>query len=88
MSHDFVGCVRSFIINGQDKLKEVPDASEGVADECPRMTSKNVCLGWDCRNNGVCVDRWEAPTCSCGPAYSGLMCEKGRISYIKMKVVV
>ena len=79
-SHDFVGCVRSFIINGQDKLKEVPTVSEGVTDECPRATSKNVCLGWDCRNNGLCVDRWAEPVCSCGAKYSGVMCEKGKIS--------
>ena len=83
MSHDFVGCIRSFIINGQDKLKAVPDASEGVVDECPRSTSVNVCLGWDCRNDGVCVDKWEAPVCRCGSKYTGVMCEKGRTSVME-----
>ena len=78
MSHDFVGCVRSFVINGQDKLKELPLDSHGITDTCPRTSSEDVCLGWSCKNGGVCISKWEEPVCRCPVQYSGENCEKGR----------
>ena len=79
-SHDFVGCIRSFIINGQDKLKELPITSQGITDGCPRISTVDVCAGWGCQNGGVCVRQWEGPECSCPVKYRGDHCEEGSIN--------
>ena len=77
MSHDFVGCVRSFVINGQDKLKELPQAQSGISDKCPRTSSKDVCQSLSCKNSGTCIGEWSGPVCRCTSQYTGVKCEQG-----------
>ncbi|XP_053399963.1 cadherin-related tumor suppressor-like [Mercenaria mercenaria] len=75
-SHDFVGCIRSFFINGQDKLRTSPNEKAGILDHCPRNSSDNVCENYDCENGGTCVPEWAGPVCHCTAKFSGPHCEQ------------
>ena len=79
-SHDFVGCIQSFTINGEDKLQETPTASAGEFGECPRSSNVDVCSGYSCLNGGNCSSQWEGPVCRCTAKYAGSFCEKGMSS--------
>lgn len=74
-SHDFVGCMRQFLINNEDYLRKTPNKVQGVdKNSCPRQQGQSACAGFVC-NNGVCVDEWSTASCRCPPGYQGNHCQ-------------
>lgn len=80
MTHDFIGCVRYFLINGVDMLQQTPLSSSDVTDSCPRTQSTSWCTTNPCHNHGICRDNWTNVSCICQPAWShsGPTCETGK----------
>ncbi|KAL4230607.1 Protocadherin Fat 4 [Mactra antiquata] len=75
-SHDFVGCIRSFLINGQDKLQVTAIEKYGILNECPRKSSEDMCRTDQCNNDGSCYREWSHAVCHCTSKYNGPTCEQ------------
>ncbi|KAL5011815.1 hypothetical protein ScPMuIL_010366 [Solemya velum] len=75
MTHDFIGCVRYFLINGLDMLQQTPLDSSAVTGSCPRTDSSSLCASAPCHNDGICKDEWSSVSCNCQPSHSGLTCQ-------------
>ncbi|KAL3880062.1 hypothetical protein ACJMK2_032333 [Sinanodonta woodiana] len=75
-SHDFVGCIRYFYINGLDKIKQEAISDSGIKNVCPRSQPTSLCDQVQCKNEGICIDGWSAARCKCPTKYTGTQCEE------------
>ncbi|KAK3610123.1 hypothetical protein CHS0354_039903 [Potamilus streckersoni] len=75
-THDFVGCIRNFYINGLDKLNQEAISKSGIKNVCPRSQSTSLCDTVQCKNEGICIDEWSTVRCKCPVKYTGAQCEE------------
>uniref|UniRef100_A0A9J7XAC3 Protocadherin Fat 4 n=1 Tax=Cyprinus carpio carpio TaxID=630221 RepID=A0A9J7XAC3_CYPCA len=73
-THDFVGCIMEFAVNGRPLEPSQALASHGILDRCPRLES--MCVAEPCRHGGTCLDMWSWQQCQCTEGFTGPTCEK------------
>ncbi|XP_076005220.1 protocadherin Fat 4 [Genypterus blacodes] len=73
-THDFVGCIMEFAVNGRPLEPSQALASRGILDRCPRL--EGACTANPCRHGGTCVDHWSWQQCQCVDGFTGKYCEK------------
>uniref|UniRef100_A0A4W5QMR3 Protocadherin Fat 4 n=1 Tax=Hucho hucho TaxID=62062 RepID=A0A4W5QMR3_9TELE len=73
-THDFVGCIMEFAVNGRPLEPSQALASHGILDRCPRL--EGVCTADACRHGGNCIDYWSWQQCKCMEGFTGKNCEK------------
>ncbi|XP_078395822.1 protocadherin Fat 4 isoform X1 [Cetorhinus maximus] len=74
VTHDFVGCVMEFAVNGRPLEPSQALANHGILDRCVRM--EGVCLNNPCQHDSSCVDYWSWQQCNCKHGFTGKYCEK------------
>ncbi|KAG7250203.1 hypothetical protein CRUP_036161, partial [Coryphaenoides rupestris] len=72
-SHDFVGCIMEFAVNGRPLEPSQALASRGVLDSLsppppPKKKKKK-------KHGGTCIDRWSWQQCQCVDGFTGTHCE-------------
>ncbi|ESO93788.1 hypothetical protein LOTGIDRAFT_105163 [Lottia gigantea] len=76
-SHDFIGCMHSFTVNGLNVLDtELAANFKSVTSTCPRRSYKGLCTVKECHNSGICVDDWSVARCRCSDKHMGDSCEQ------------
>uniref|UniRef100_A0A3Q3IX46 FAT atypical cadherin 4 n=1 Tax=Monopterus albus TaxID=43700 RepID=A0A3Q3IX46_MONAL len=73
-THDFVGCIMEFAVNGRPLEPSQALASRGILDRCPRL--EGACTASPCRHGGTCLDHWSWQQCQCVDGFTGNFCEK------------
>uniref|UniRef100_A0A8C5P425 FAT atypical cadherin 4 n=1 Tax=Jaculus jaculus TaxID=51337 RepID=A0A8C5P425_JACJA len=73
-SHDFVGCIMEFAVNGRPLEPSQALAAQGILDQCPRL--EGTCTRNPCQHGGTCVDFWSWQQCHCTEGLTGKYCEK------------
>ncbi|CAB1337314.1 unnamed protein product [Coregonus sp. 'balchen'] len=73
-THDFVGCIMEFAVNGRPLEPSQALASHGILDRCPRL--EGACTANPCRHGGTCIDYWSWQQCKCMEGFTGKYCEK------------
>ncbi|XP_066575944.1 protocadherin Fat 4 [Amia ocellicauda] len=73
-THDFVGCIMEFAVNGRPLEPSQALASHGILDRCPRL--EGACSANVCKHGGTCVDYWSWQQCKCTEGFTGKYCEK------------
>ncbi|XP_071411660.1 protocadherin Fat 4-like [Pithys albifrons albifrons] len=73
-SHDFVGCIMEFAVNGRPLEPSQALAAQGILDQCPRL--EGACTTSPCQYGGTCVDHWSWQQCHCKDGLTGKHCEK------------
>ncbi|XP_075056154.1 protocadherin Fat 4 [Mixophyes fleayi] len=73
-SHDFVGCIMEFAVNGRPLEPSQALSAQGILDRCPRL--EGACTTSSCQNGGNCVDNWSWQQCNCKDGFTGKHCEK------------
>ncbi|KTF79239.1 hypothetical protein cypCar_00027388 [Cyprinus carpio] len=73
-THDFVGCIMEFAVNGRPLEPSQALSSHGILDRCPRL--EGVCVAEPCRHGGTCLDMWSWQQCQCTEGFTGPTCEK------------
>ncbi|XP_036445151.1 protocadherin Fat 4 [Colossoma macropomum] len=73
-THDFVGCIMEFAINGRPLEPSQALSSHGILDRCPRL--EGACAANPCRHGGTCLDMWSWQQCQCAEGLTGKYCEK------------
>ncbi|XP_021563258.1 protocadherin Fat 4, partial [Carlito syrichta] len=73
-SHDFVGCIMEFAVNGRPLEPSQALAAQGILDQCPRL--EGACTHSPCQHGGTCVDHWSWQQCHCREGLTGRYCEK------------
>uniref|UniRef100_A0A671PKS5 Protocadherin Fat 4 n=1 Tax=Sinocyclocheilus anshuiensis TaxID=1608454 RepID=A0A671PKS5_9TELE len=73
-THDFVGCIMEFAVNGRPLEPSQALASHGILDRCPRL--EGACVAEPCRHSGTCLDMWSWQQCQCTEGFTGPTCEK------------
>uniref|UniRef100_A0A3Q2W1L2 Protocadherin Fat 4 n=1 Tax=Haplochromis burtoni TaxID=8153 RepID=A0A3Q2W1L2_HAPBU len=68
-THDFVGCIMEFAVNGRPLEPSQALASHGILDRCPRL--EGACTTSSCRHGGTCVDHWSWQQCQCVDGFTG-----------------
>ncbi len=76
-THDFVGCMRSVLVDRVDLLRTQPRAMANVTDTCPRKDMLGQCSPHTCQNGGVCLNEWAGYRCQCKDGHSGKHCQTG-----------
>ncbi|XP_067898848.1 protocadherin Fat 4 [Heterodontus francisci] len=74
LTHDFVGCVMEFAVNGRPLEPSQALANHGILDRCLRV--EGVCLNSPCQHDSSCVDYWSWQQCNCKHGFTGKYCEK------------
>uniref|UniRef100_UPI00398F28FC protocadherin Fat 4 n=1 Tax=Pristiophorus japonicus TaxID=55135 RepID=UPI00398F28FC len=74
VTHDFVGCVMEFAVNGRPLEPSQALANHGILDRCLRV--EGVCLNSPCQHDSSCVDYWSWQQCNCKHGFTGKYCEK------------
>ncbi|KAM7399062.1 hypothetical protein PAMP_018355 [Pampus punctatissimus] len=74
-THDFVGCIRNFHVNGILLRPSMALASYNILNRCPRATV-SPCHRNPCKNGGVCRDLWSDYLCVCKSPFTGRNCAK------------
>ena len=66
-SVDFVGCIKSILINGNDKNLITESLNKtGLKDTCNYVESGSCSRGDECGLTGTCVPLWSYHKCQCG----------------------
>ncbi|XP_024906692.1 protocadherin Fat 4 [Pteropus alecto] len=73
-SHDFVGCIMEFAVNGRPLEPSQALAAQGILDMCPRL--EGACTRSPCQHGGTCTDHWSWQQCHCKEGLTGKYCEK------------
>ncbi|CAI9569263.1 unnamed protein product [Staurois parvus] len=73
-SHDFVGCIMEFAVNGRPLEPSQALSAQAILDRCPRL--EGACTTSSCQNGGTCVDNWFWQQCNCKDGFTGKYCEK------------
>uniref|UniRef100_A0A2I3HFW5 Protocadherin Fat 4 n=1 Tax=Nomascus leucogenys TaxID=61853 RepID=A0A2I3HFW5_NOMLE len=73
-SHDFVGCIMEFAVNGRPLEPSQALAAQGILDQCPRL--EGACTRSPCQHGGTCMDYWSWQQCHCKEGLTGKYCEK------------
>ncbi|XP_060039989.1 protocadherin Fat 4 isoform X2 [Erinaceus europaeus] len=73
-SHDFVGCIMEFAVNGRPLEPSQAWVAQGIVDRCPRL--EGACSAVPCQNGGTCTDRWSWQECRCTEGLTGQYCEQ------------
>ncbi|XP_056130418.1 protocadherin Fat 4 [Lampris incognitus] len=73
-THDFVGCIMEFAVNGRPLEPSQALASRDILDRCPRL--EGACTANPCRHGGTCLDHWSWQQCQCVDGFTGKYCEK------------
>ncbi|XP_036985754.2 protocadherin Fat 4 isoform X1 [Artibeus jamaicensis] len=73
-SHDFVGCIMEFAVNGRPLEPSQALAAQGILDQCPRL--EGACTRSPCQHGGTCTDYWSWQQCACAEGLTGKYCEK------------
>ncbi|XP_030896849.1 protocadherin Fat 4 [Leptonychotes weddellii] len=73
-SHDFVGCIMEFAVNGRPLEPSQALAAQGILDQCPRL--EGACTHSPCQHGGMCMDYWSWQLCHCKEGLTGKYCEK------------
>nr|KAF6400970.1 FAT atypical cadherin 4 [Rousettus aegyptiacus] len=73
-SHDFVGCIMEFAVNGRPLEPSQALAAQGILDMCPRL--EGACTRSPCQHGGTCTDYWSWQQCHCKEGLTGKYCEK------------
>ncbi|MBZ3877696.1 Protocadherin Fat 4 [Sciurus carolinensis] len=73
-SHDFVGCIMEFAVNGRPLEPSQALAAQGILDQCPRL--EGACTRNPCQHGGTCMDFWSWQQCHCKEGLTGKYCEK------------
>ncbi|XP_044911825.1 protocadherin Fat 4 isoform X2 [Felis catus] len=73
-SHDFVGCIMEFAVNGRPLEPSQALAAQGILDQCPRL--EGACTHSPCQHGGICTDYWSWQQCHCKEGLTGKYCEK------------
>uniref|UniRef100_A0A8C9BCN7 Protocadherin Fat 4 n=1 Tax=Phocoena sinus TaxID=42100 RepID=A0A8C9BCN7_PHOSS len=73
-SHDFVGCIMEFAVNGRPLEPSQALAAQGILDQCPRL--EGACTHSPCQHGGTCTDYWSWQQCHCREGLTGKYCEK------------
>ncbi|XP_078532937.1 protocadherin Fat 4 [Lissotriton helveticus] len=73
-SHDFVGCIMEFAVNGRPLEPSQALAAQGILDRCPRL--EGACTTNPCQHEGTCLDYWSWQQCNCKDGFTGKHCEK------------
>uniref|UniRef100_A0A8D2JBT4 FAT atypical cadherin 4 n=1 Tax=Varanus komodoensis TaxID=61221 RepID=A0A8D2JBT4_VARKO len=73
-SHDFVGCIMEFAVNGRPLEPNQALSAEGILDQCPRL--EGTCAINPCQHGGTCMDYWSWQQCHCKEGLTGKHCEK------------
>uniref|UniRef100_A0A8C2SPN7 Protocadherin Fat 4 n=1 Tax=Coturnix japonica TaxID=93934 RepID=A0A8C2SPN7_COTJA len=73
-SHDFVGCIMEFAVNGRPLEPSQALAAQGILDQCPRL--EGACTTSPCQHGGTCTDHWSWQQCQCKDGLTGDHCEK------------
>ncbi|XP_009704386.1 PREDICTED: protocadherin Fat 4-like, partial [Cariama cristata] len=68
-SHDFVGCIMEFAVNGRPLEPSQALAAQGILDRCPRL--EGACTTSPCQHGGTCVDHWSWQQCHCKDGLTG-----------------
>ncbi|XP_067849588.1 protocadherin Fat 4 [Heptranchias perlo] len=74
VTHDFVGCVMEFAVNGRPLEPSQALANHGILDRCLRV--EGACLNSPCQHDSSCVDYWSWQQCKCKHGFTGKYCEK------------
>lgn len=74
---NFIGCMVSVEVNGQDILQPFNNNGQGVTLGCGRA-SGDQCGSDSCSNRGVCLNEWTSTRCVCNKGYAGEQCEHGK----------
>ncbi|XP_042193825.1 LOW QUALITY PROTEIN: protocadherin Fat 4 [Callorhinchus milii] len=74
VTHDFVGCVMEFAVNGRPLEPSQALANHGILDRCPRV--EGACSNSPCQHSKSCVDHWSWQHCNCKDGFTGEHCEK------------
>lgn len=66
-SVDFVGCIKSISINGNEKNLITESLNKtGLTDTCNYVESGSCSRGDECGPTGTCVPLWSYNKCKCG----------------------
>uniref|UniRef100_A0A8D0H047 FAT atypical cadherin 4 n=1 Tax=Sphenodon punctatus TaxID=8508 RepID=A0A8D0H047_SPHPU len=68
-SHDFVGCIMEFAVNGRPLEPSQALAAQGILD-------RYACALSPCQHGGTCTDYWSWQQCHCKDGLTGKHCEK------------
>nr|KAF6346486.1 FAT atypical cadherin 4 [Pipistrellus kuhlii] len=73
-SHDFIGCIMEFAVNGRPLEPSQALAAQGILDQCPRL--EGACTRSPCQHGSTCTDYWSWQQCHCREGLTGKYCEK------------
>ena len=73
-THDFVGCMRNVVFDGEEMFSAQVHAQRDVSEGCARAdaTCEDVTCG-----DGSCVDNWFSVDCECRVGKQGDDCTEG-----------
>nr|AUG84445.1 fat [Platynereis dumerilii] len=75
VTHDFVGCVKTMVMNNQNLLSATARTSSGITNSCPRRRAQSACDLSPCVH-GRCEDTWKGHQCHCKEGYMGPACDQ------------